>query len=141
MQYISGISSMLGKIEKQYGPEASESAATAYCDCAVNSFIITASSNSNERTIMDLIQLLWEPLKNFGFNFTIEEHEDGTQVTCTRCPWAIMFKTLGAEKWGYVLQCAADRTLVERFNPEIGFKRSKTLMEGDDCCDHFYYKK
>jgi hypothetical protein len=26
----------------------------------------------------------------------------------------------------------------EGYNPRIAFKRTKTLMEGDDYCDHFY---
>lgn len=37
--------------------------------------------------------------------------------------------------------CAGDPYIVEGFNPKMGFKRTKTLTLGDDCCDHFYYYK
>ncbi|MFC2012727.1 L-2-amino-thiazoline-4-carboxylic acid hydrolase [Chloroflexota bacterium] len=31
--------------------------------------------------------------------------------------------------------------MASAFNPDIGFQRTKTLMRGDDCCDHIYYLK
>jgi len=37
--------------------------------------------------------------------------------------------------------CQNDFYIAEGFNSKIGLKRTKTLMEGHDCCDHFYYMK
>jgi predicted ArsR family transcriptional regulator len=89
--------------------------------------------------IEGLIQALWEPLREMGFEFSVERQTDGVQMRCTRCPLSDQAHEVGATKWGYHLYCATDPHIVAGFNPRIGFRRSRTLMEGDDCCDHFYY--
>ena len=96
---------------------------------------------TGEGTIEDLINVLWEPLRSKGYEFTVEHSDKGVQMKCTVCPFAALYKNLGGAEWGYHLYCAADEYLVEGFNPAIGFNRTKTLMEGHDCCDHFYFMK
>jgi len=59
----------------------------------------------------------------------------------TRCMWAEAFRELKAEDIGFWLLCQADASLASSFNPMIGFSRTKTLMMGDDCCNHVYYLK
>ena len=56
----------------------------------------------------------------------------------TRCMWADVFRSLGAEDIGIWI-CEGDGPAASAFNPEIRFRRTKTLMGGDDCCDHVYY--
>jgi len=56
----------------------------------------------------------------------------------TRCMWAEIFRELDAEDIGFWF-CEADEPVVKTFNPNIKFKRTKTLMEGHDCCDHEFY--
>jgi predicted ArsR family transcriptional regulator len=93
-----------------------------------------------DRTIEKLISILWEPGRIPGMSeFTYKKVDNGIQMNCTKCPYADVFKMLGATEWGYRLYCATDLSLVKGFNENIGFRRSKTLMEGHDCCDHFYY--
>ena len=48
---------------------------------------------------------------------------------------------LKATDWLYHHTCSADEAMVSGFNPKIGFRRTKTLMQGDDYCDHYYYMK
>jgi len=55
----------------------------------------------------------------------------------TRCMWAEVFRSLNAEDIGYWI-CEADGPATKAFNPKIKFKRTKTLMKGDDCCNHEY---
>jgi hypothetical protein len=43
-----------------------------------------------------------------------------------------------ALEWGYALHCAQDPHIIAGFNPAIGFRQTRWLMRGDDCCDHFY---
>jgi predicted ArsR family transcriptional regulator len=93
-----------------------------------------------ENDIANLVKLLWEPLKE-EFKYTIEQKNEGTQIYCSHCPLATLAKELNFTKWGYDYYCSSDEWIVEGFNSKIGFKRTKTLMEGDDCCDHFYYMK
>ena len=59
----------------------------------------------------------------------------------TRCMWAEAFRELNAEDIGFWVLCQGDASLASSFNPLIGFSRTKTLMMGDDCCDHVYYLK
>ena len=58
----------------------------------------------------------------------------------TRCMWAEVFRELGARDIGFWI-CEGDGPAAAAFNPSIGFHRTKTLMMGDDCCDHVYYLK
>jgi hypothetical protein len=45
---------------------------------------------------------------------------------------------LGIPELGTSLSCARDFALINGFNPNITLKRTKTLMEGADCCDFRY---
>lgn len=101
---------------------------------------IARSAKSN--TIADLVRILLEPLHDVeGFEFTLEDRDGGVQVHCTRCPHVELAKELGGLEWLYHLVCMGDPYIVEGFNPKMGFRRTKTLMEGHDCCDHFYFMK
>lgn len=55
-----------------------------------------------------------------------------------KCLWADVFRELGAADIGFWI-CAQDGPFASAFNQQITFTRSKTLMQGDDCCDHCYY--
>lgn len=92
-------------------------------------------------TIDDLIQVLWEPGRERRFQYTMEVREDGVQMHCTYCSFAELGKRIGGSKWLYQLLCASDPDIVEGFNPEMGFRRTKTLMEGHEYCNHFYFMK
>lgn len=70
----------------------------------------------------------------------IIDKKDRKSYRFTRCLWAEVFRELGAEDIGYWI-CEGDGPAVTAFNPKIKFKRTKTLMEGNDCCDHIYYLK
>ncbi|HYH02282.1 MAG TPA: L-2-amino-thiazoline-4-carboxylic acid hydrolase, partial [Bacillota bacterium] len=91
--------------------------------------------------IEDLIRLLWEPLRAEGLEYEVIEMPDGIKMRCTKCPACNIARELGTTTWAYHLICSNDPYIVEGFNPRIGFRRTKTLMEGFDCCDHFYYIK
>ena len=58
----------------------------------------------------------------------------------TRCMWADVFRELDAQDIGSWI-CEGDGPTAAAFNPTIGFHRTKTLMMGNDCCDHVYYLK
>lgn len=89
----------------------------------------------------DLVRLLWEPLPELGFELTSERRPDGLQFCVTRCPNHELAGRLGGNSrdWLLHLVCATDPYVVEAFDPPIRFRRTKTLMQGDDCCDHAYF--
>jgi len=56
----------------------------------------------------------------------------------TSCMWADIFRQLGEPELGFAF-CAGDEPAVKAYNPALGFQRTKTLMEGDDMCDHIFF--
>jgi predicted ArsR family transcriptional regulator len=92
-----------------------------------------------DNSINGLVNVLWEPLRTKGYAFTSEAVDGGVRMHCTACPFAAMYRAMGGAEWGYALYCAADADLTKAFNPQIGFRREHTLMEGHDCCDHEYF--
>lgn len=89
----------------------------------------------------DFIRLMWEPLPSAGFAATITRQPDGVQIRCTFCPLAETGLKNDAAFWMYHLVCSGDPYAASGFNPQIGFRRTQTLMEGHPCCDHFYFMK
>lgn len=88
--------------------------------------------------IQGLIDFLWAPLLQEGFEFTYAEHEQCYQMHVTKCPIADIAKALKLEKWGFMFHCMGDKAICEGYNPDIHFTRTKTMMEGDEYCDHCY---
>ena len=136
--YVNQKLGVLNQLKDKLPPEIIEIILKTNRDVLCQPFISTFSGDGN---INDLINVLWEPLRNSGYIFETEEIENGMQIYCTRCPYANLYRELGGEDWGFQLFCAADAELVEQFNPNIKFERSKTLMEGHDCCNHRYTMK
>lgn len=61
--------------------------------------------------------------------------EKNLRIDVVKCVYADMYKRLGLEDLGFQLSCQRDEYLFEGMNPKIKFTRSKTIMEGCDCCD------
>jgi len=49
-----------------------------------------------------------------------------------------MAKRHGITEQLFYMCCENDQFIAEGFNYNIGFKMTKTLMQGDHCCDPFY---
>lgn len=92
-------------------------------------------------TLDDLVRLLWAPLPELGFELTSERLPNGLQLRCTRCPQHELAVRLGGNSadWLLHLVCATDPYVVDAFDPPIRFRRTQTLMQGDDHCDHAYF--
>ena len=83
----------------------------------------------------------WEVLPAQGYKYTMEKKETGFLMNVTKCPLYDLAKRKGITEQMFYMCCEGDQFAPEGFNPNIGFKRSKTLMQGDDCCNHFYFYK
>lgn len=94
---------------------------------------------NKENDIQGLIEFLWEPLRAEGFEFSYEQDGQAYQMRVTRCPVAEIARSLGLEKWGYTFHCMGDYPICEGYNPSIEMTRTKTLMGGDEYCNHRYY--
>ncbi len=69
----------------------------------------------------------------------LEETDEKQTFNMTGCLWAKAWREMGGADVGYVWNCRQDFPLVRAMHPSLRLKRSKTLMEGADCCDFTYY--
>ena len=68
----------------------------------------------------------------------IEDTPRAFEAKVTECLWAKTYRDFNAGDLGYILSCYADFASAEGFNPKMRMIRTKTLMQGDDCCNHRY---
>ena len=66
----------------------------------------------------------------------MEDTKTAFEVKVTECIWAKTFHDLKAPDIGYAMVCHADFAIATAFNPKMKLIRSKTLMQGHDCCNH-----
>jgi hypothetical protein len=67
----------------------------------------------------------------------VVEEPDRIGYHFSRCLYAEILLELGEPELGLVM-CARDGPWVKSYNPKLGFRRTKTLMEGDEYCDHIF---
>lgn len=68
----------------------------------------------------------------------IEDTPRAFEVKVTECLWEKTYREENAAALGYVLSCHGDYAAAEGFNPKLRMIRTKTLMQGADCCNHRY---
>jgi len=77
-----------------------------------------------------------------AMTFTVPESTDRAfRLHVTECLWAKTFIDAKAGDLGYAAVCFGDYPSARAFNPRLELVRTKTLMQGDDCCDHRYVLK
>lgn len=140
LMYVKQQILLLNALKEKFGPDVVRVVEQVQGEEARKHYAHIASE-TGQKSIDDLINVLWQPLRQQRYEFTIERSENGVQIMCTACPLANLYRFLGGAEWGYHLYCVTDAYLVEGFNPNIGFTRTKTLMEGHECCNHFYSLK
>jgi hypothetical protein len=60
------------------------------------------------------------------------------EYNVTFCPYAEVHREMGAPDLGYAWWCNNDFVYSDAAGPKVKLVRTKTLMEGDDCCDFRY---
>ncbi|ARG98338.1 L-2-amino-thiazoline-4-carboxylic acid hydrolase [Legionella micdadei] len=131
---------LLEQLKQEYGEKIAE-LTSALVACEEQIRWSNAAAKEDDHSIDHFIRMVWEPLAPLGFKFTVEKRAEGSQLHCTSCPIHELSKMIGGAEWLAILECNKDLHNVKGFNPNIGFKRTKTLMKGDSHCDHFYYPK
>jgi len=69
----------------------------------------------------------------------LEKTETSYFFDVTRCPYYDKYKQLGLVEFGVAFSCCRDEPHARGFNPNLKLVRTKTLMEGGDCCDFRYH--
>jgi predicted ArsR family transcriptional regulator len=70
----------------------------------------------------------------------LEQTEERFAFNVTRCRYAEMYRALGIPEVGALLSCNRDFALIEGFNPDVGLRRTQTIMEGASHCDFRFSK-
>ncbi|MGD2153904.1 MAG: L-2-amino-thiazoline-4-carboxylic acid hydrolase [Gemmatimonadales bacterium] len=66
----------------------------------------------------------------------VENSERAFEVKISECLWARTFRDAGAAEIGYAGICHGDYAWASGYNPQMRMERTKTLMQGHDCCNH-----
>ncbi|WXG43456.1 MAG: L-2-amino-thiazoline-4-carboxylic acid hydrolase [Promethearchaeati archaeon SRVP18_Atabeyarchaeia-1] len=134
---IENIVSMLRSIGNLYGEGVFKVASAAYSSLMRQRWKQIAEV-TNDRSIEGLFRKLWDESRDL-ISFEVSNRSpDSISLNVKSCFWANEFKRLHAVDIGYELCCMTDFYIVEVFNSEITYRRTKTLMKGDDHCDHQY---
>jgi hypothetical protein len=100
-----------------------------------------ASKTFSQKEVMDksstnLNQVFW---KHVIEREVIEENEEVLELKITKCLWEKVYREANATDLGYALVCHTDFATAEAANQKL--IRTKTLMQGDDCCNHRWISK
>jgi hypothetical protein len=69
----------------------------------------------------------------------VVDTEDVFELRVTECLWATVFREAGLDgEIGHAAVCNMDYSWPPAFNPALKMERSKTLMQGHECCNHRY---
>nr|MDO8098991.1 L-2-amino-thiazoline-4-carboxylic acid hydrolase [Candidatus Njordarchaeota archaeon] len=134
---IEVIVAMLRSLRNLYGEKVINVASAAYLSTMRQRWR-RIGEESEERDIGGLFKRLWENSKSLFSYEVIRKDENSLELKVNSCFWADEFRRLNAADIGFELCCMADFYIVEGFNPAIKYKRNKTLMKGDNYCDHHY---
>jgi hypothetical protein len=124
-------------IEERYGPSAVEAIREQRLRVRVER-AAQGGAEAADNSLRAFCAALEEGCRGSHEWQKIEDTDDRQAYRFTRCMWAEIFCSLDAEEIGFWL-CEADGPVAAAFNPRIRFRRTRTLMEGDDYCDHVFY--
>jgi hypothetical protein len=69
----------------------------------------------------------------------VQDTERVFELDVSECVWSTVFQEAGlAGDIGHAAVCNMDYAWPTAFNPAFKMERTKTLMEGHDCCNHRY---
>lgn len=92
-------------------------------------------------SIDDLLDTLWRGFGSIGGEYSVNREGGKVQIRATKCPMADRYRKIGKEEFGLMFHCSTDPHIVAGFNGKMNFEITKTLMAGDDCCNHCYSMK
>jgi hypothetical protein len=66
----------------------------------------------------------------------VEKSSTALEFRFSQCLWASTFRAEDAGEIGYATVCYGDYSYTKAISPNIKLIRTKTLMQGHDCCNH-----
>jgi len=130
-------SGTVDQVTKKYGKEGFEIARKGFIDSMVKADI-EEFKKIKEKNLRAYVEWLLSVI-TLGHRYeVVEDKDDSVRFRFTNCPWANFFRSIGKPEIGKFF-CDADGPLAEAFNKDIKFEITKTLMDGDDHCNHHYF--
>jgi len=93
-------------------------------------------TDNPEHTLASFVEYGKEAYKNMLAYEVIEESDEVFEMKVTECLWAKTFRDKKAADLGYATICHGDFTEARAYHSKLKLKRTKTLMQGHDCCNH-----
>lgn len=133
---------LLGELDEKYGKAAKQTVAEFLKANILRNWAAIGVKEARQGSeIDDFIRVFWEPLQKRGFEYTLKNEDGIVAFTVTRCPIFELAEKTGMHEWFYNMACLSDYYIAPSFSCRIGFARTKSLMQGDECCNHTYYYK
>jgi predicted ArsR family transcriptional regulator len=137
LQEFTARANELDALQREFGPAVSDIVLRTRAEAIEQEWRAIAKTlpaNGND----GLLGTLWKWVGEAGFEFTHEKQGRVMRMRVTKCPIADMAIKIGKQDWGFKCYCCDDPSIVRGYNDQMKFTRTKTLMEGHDCCDHTY---
>jgi hypothetical protein len=77
-----------------------------------------------------------ERFQNMMTRKIIEKTDKVYEIKVSECLWTKIFQERDATAIGYALVCYNDFAAARAVNPKVKLERTKTLMQGHECCNH-----
>jgi hypothetical protein len=127
------------EMREKYGQDGFELARKAFLDAMLEGWK-KEYEKLPDRSLATYVRWLTSIVLK-GTRYEVVESDDSSvRFRFSVCPWATYFRKIGKSEIGKFF-CDADKPMVEAFNDKLGFEISKTLMKGDDYCDHHFFVK
>ncbi|MFW9846044.1 MAG: L-2-amino-thiazoline-4-carboxylic acid hydrolase [Candidatus Thorarchaeota archaeon] len=138
--------SLIRELEEVLGKEKTHEIVTQWAEKnAVNDVRTVVESLERPIESFEDVKVLlrhWADALNKDHMETVEITEETAEKSIcvvTECIYAKVHRDLDASDIGYILHCKQDFPATPAIHPNMKLKRTKTLMENDDCCDFEYY--
>ncbi|MHA1908745.1 MAG: L-2-amino-thiazoline-4-carboxylic acid hydrolase [Candidatus Thorarchaeota archaeon] len=138
--------SLIRKLEKDLGVERAHDIISNWAEQNVIHDVRGVIDNLNESidSFEEVKKLLRQWVKELNDNKMevveiTEETSTKSVCTVTECIYAKVYNDLGAPDLGYLLYCKHDFASAPHIHPKVGLNRTKTVMEGHECCNFEYY--
>ena len=128
-------------IEKEMGSEKFAAMVKRVIDEAAGREMVELAKRLGKNDLAAYTEIMRKPNRFWQNVLTFQIVEDTPQafeLKVTECLWAKTFRDAKAGDLGYLLSCYGDFASAKGFNPKMRMIRTKTLMQGDDCCNHRY---
>ena len=130
--------SIIRAFEEEFGKERVEEVLTRWSEqagCDGTTKEIDSFSEFKDYWKTTLESENWKKVLTCSF-----PKETETELKCeySECLFAKTMKDMDAQDLGYIIFCHPDFAIAESMHPSLKLERTKTIMQGDTCCDHEY---